>query len=74
MKEVKSSTISHVGYEKNTKTLKIKFKTGTEYHYQNVPEKEHISLINAESIGKYFVKNIKNIYKFNKINNQGSLK
>ena len=68
MKEVKSSTISHVGYEDSTNTLKIRFKDGAEYHYQNVPKKEHDSLLNAESVGKHFVKNIRNSYKFNKVN------
>lgn len=70
MKEVKSSTISHVGYEDNTNTLKVKFKDGAEYHYQNVPKKEHDDLLNAESVGKHFVKNIRNSYKFTKVSDR----
>lgn len=68
MREVKSSTISHVGYDDTTSTLKVRFKTGGEYHYKNVPKKEHDALLSAESVGKYFIKNIKNSYNFNKIN------
>lgn len=35
---VSSSAISHIGYDKNTKQMKITFKGSGTYDYCNVPE------------------------------------
>jgi len=45
--------------------LSIIFKTnGSHYNYKNVPKKVAEELVTAESVGKYFNKNIKNKYEF----------
>lgn len=38
MISVSSSAISHIGYDKNTKQMKITFKGSGTYDYCNVPE------------------------------------
>lgn len=54
LKEVKSSNISHVGYQPVTLTLLVKFKSGTTYSYAGVPAEEHQKFIAAESVGRHF--------------------
>lgn len=67
MQEVKSSTISHIGYDENAKKLMVRFKSGGEYHYMDVPKETHESLMKAESPGKFLNANVKNIFKFVKL-------
>lgn len=57
--KVTSSAIENVSYDKDTQTLRLEFKQGTEYDYPNVPENEFNGLVKAESVGKYFNSNIK---------------
>lgn len=58
-----SSTIEQVGYEPATQTLKIKFKSGSTYHFHDVPAEHHSKLITAQSLGKYFHAHIKTKFK-----------
>lgn len=62
MQEVKSSTISHVGYDAASQELRIRFTHGGEYLYGGVPEAEHKSLMEARSIGKHFHAHIRSKY------------
>lgn len=56
---VSSSTIASIGYDPATEILEIEFhKTGI-YHYFNVPEAVHESLMTAQSHGIFFNSNIK---------------
>ena len=64
---VESSNISHVGYSSRTDTIVVVFSNGGLYGYRSKPESEDtiiplldvIALINAESVGKHFAKEIK---------------
>jgi hypothetical protein len=56
---VKSKAIETIGYESNTKILKILFNNGGEYEYFNVSQLIADNLINAASIGGYFNATIK---------------
>ena len=64
--KVESSQIDSVGFgdgEFGPETLGIRFKNKSgliEYHYQNVTPRQHRALMAAESIGRYFGKEIKN--------------
>jgi hypothetical protein len=54
-----------VGYDEATSTLGIRFKPGrrspaSEYHYANVLPDVFQALVSAESVGSYFINNIKN--------------
>lgn len=60
---VSSSNLVAVGYEPQTKTLRIQFHNGT-YDYYNVPENEYQNLMNASSKGQYHAKYIKNSYSY----------
>lgn len=62
---VNSTLIHSVGY--SCGTLEIEFKRDGIYEYQDVPPEVFHELTVAKSIGEYFVKNIKPVYRFRKI-------
>jgi len=59
-KEIKSSNISSIGYDKKSQILEVEFSNGSIYQYWPVEEKRYKNLIEAESPGKLFAKNIRN--------------
>lgn len=63
---VKSSNISTIGYDPQTQNLEIEFKGGTVWTYHDVSESTYNSLMNADSVGGYFQKHIRNEYKATK--------
>ena len=65
--EVKSSHIAVVGYDKETQTMDIKFHTGPVYSYAGVHPVVHKELMAAESPGKYFQANVRNIFETKRI-------
>ena len=60
---VASSMINSIGYDSETQTLDVEFNNGSVYSYGGVPQSEYDGMINAQSVGKYFVSNIKNTYR-----------
>ena len=48
-KPVKSTVIETVGYDPNTKTLGVRFRGGTTYHYHGVEPEKHRSMMEAPS-------------------------
>jgi len=75
MVKVKSSNIEQVGFEekvtvsfnkKPMSILRVIFTSGYTYDYYRVPKKEYEELIEADSVGIYFHKNIKNKYDYEK--------
>ena len=62
MPAVASSNIAAVDYDADTLTLTIQFKSGRSYSYAHVPAGEYQNLLNAQSVGRYFAQNIKNVY------------
>ena len=65
MTPVSSSNLSSVGYENGT--LYIRFHNGRLYAYYNVPVSEYEALMSADSHGKYFNANIRNLYDYRRI-------
>lgn len=59
---VSSSAITHIGYDKDTKQMKITFKQSKTYDYCNVPESVFESFLSASSVGKYYDQYIKDKY------------
>lgn len=51
-----SSTITGHGYDPETKTAAIRFKTGL-YHYDGVSQEDYDALVAAKSMGSHFHKN-----------------
>jgi len=67
MQKVKSSNIDSVGYDKDSMTLVVRFASGTTYEYLRVAPKQYSEMMNADSVGSYFSKNIRNQHRFNKL-------
>lgn len=66
MIKVQSSNLDLVGYDKETKSLVIKFHNGS-YKYFGVPKQIFLNLLNASSKGRYHNDFIKDVYQFQKI-------
>ncbi len=60
---VRSSMINSVGYDAESQTLDIEFNNGSIYSYGGVPQSEYDGLMGAQSVGKHFIQNIKNVYR-----------
>jgi hypothetical protein len=67
MQFVDSTNIERIGYDSNSNTLRIEFKSNRTYDYSNVPESVFTELRNASSIGSYHARNIKNSYRYTEI-------
>jgi hypothetical protein len=59
---VSSSNLRSVGYDPETQTMGIEFKSGGVYRYDGVPPALHAGLMGASSHGSYFHENIKGQY------------
>lgn len=62
--EVVSRLIKAIGYDESTATLEVEFKTGDTYEYFMVRSEVHRQLMNADSIGGYYLENIRDKYPF----------
>ena len=67
MTEVKSSLIAAVGYDEAQKELTVEFKKGGIYSYKPVPHAVYTAMLEAISVGKFFLRNIKNQYEYVKV-------
>tara|TARA_R100000808_G_C2082095_1_gene105548 strand:- start:279 stop:491 length:213 start_codon:yes stop_codon:yes gene_type:complete len=67
MQKVESSMVKAVGYDSEEGSLHVKFNNDSIYKYLEVPEALFHSLLGAESKGKYINKNVKNLFKFEKV-------
>lgn len=59
---VTSSNLASVGYNPESRTLEIGFRSGAVYQYSGVPVHIYKGLMAAGSHGKYFQMHIKNGY------------
>lgn len=59
MVDVDSSQISQMGHDPVSKVMRVAFKNGAAYRYQNVSEELYNSIIDAPSVGKALNENIK---------------
>lgn len=64
--EVKSSMFKSVGHSADT--LEIEFKNGDIWQYSSVPADVYEAMMKSESVGKYFLANIKGKYTETKVN------
>ena len=64
---VSSSNLRSVGYDSSTETLEVEFHSGGIYQYFGVPSSIHDALMSAGSHGEYFAANVKNNYRWQKI-------
>ena len=56
---VESSNIAMVGYDEEQQILEITFRDGRVYHFLEVPPERVLSLLRAESKGRFFNGEIK---------------
>lgn len=62
MPSVRSSAITFVDYDPETKELRITFTRGFTYTYYGVPASVYAGLLNASSVGTYFNDHIRDRY------------
>lgn len=64
---VSSTSLKSVGYDPQTQTLELEFASGSVYQYANVPPEVHQALLEAESLGRYFIDNIEKNYTYQRV-------
>lgn len=64
---VTSSNLESVGYDETTQILEVAFKHGGIYRYFDVPIEVYSALIVAASVGSFFAQNIKNQYRYERV-------
>ncbi len=64
---VVSTSLESVGYDPESLTLEIEFKSGEIYDYFDVPFDVYQGLIHSESHGRYFQENIRDTYRFSRL-------
>lgn len=64
MPNVSSSVIHSVDYNEQTKTLVIKFVSGSTYRYKHVPEEYYLGFLSASSKGQFFNDYIKDRFPY----------
>ena len=74
---VRSNTIDQIAFEEGTQMalgarpiniMRIVFTSGNIFDYYGVDKLVYNEFVKAESIGKFFHANIKNIYQYEKVN------
>lgn len=61
---VVSSNIAEIGYDDASATLEVMFSDGRVYQYFDVPQATYEQLMHASSVGQFFNKEIRGIYRF----------
>jgi len=64
---VSSSSLESVGYDAKQRVLEVEFIHGAVYQYFDVPLAEYESLLNADSLGRYFNGNIRGNFDYRQI-------
>ena len=64
---VSSCNLSAVGYDEDSRVLRIRFQKGEIYDYYNVPEFVYQALLEAASKGSYHYDNIRGVYTYNRV-------
>ena len=59
---VKSSMIRTVQHNKNTKVLQVSFRNGSQYRYEEVPNKIAKRVMTNASPGRAFLRNVRDQY------------
>lgn len=63
-KDVVSSNITSIGYDKDTQTLEVQFNGGSVYQYEGVPKDIFLLFKKTKSMGRFFSVFIKGKYNF----------
>jgi len=60
--KVESSNVESIGYDEDSKTLIVEFKSGSTYSYNGVPSIVYKKMLESESKGKFLNNNIKPVF------------
>jgi len=63
----RSSAFQDVAYDRGSQVLTVVFKDGSVGHHYGVPEAVYEDFINSKSMGAYYNKEIRSVYKFESI-------
>lgn len=67
MQPVESSNITAIGYDADSKTMRVRFKSGGEYEYRDVDSRVFRSFMEAPSKGRFFAGSVKGKYDGRKV-------
>ena len=67
MVPVESTNLAAAGYDEETNELYILFRTGQKYKYTVVKRQVYLDLLDAPSVGKYFMANIRPVYAYQRV-------
>ena len=66
LKPVESSNVHSVGYDRETRTLHVRFRSGGHYTYEGVHPNTFHGMLRSKSKGKYFHKRVRGRFDFQK--------
>lgn len=64
---IESSVLAEVGYDQKRRLLEVKLVSGAVYQYLDVPAREFMALLAADSSGHYYNTTIKPNYEYRQI-------
>jgi uncharacterized protein (DUF2164 family) len=67
LRPARSSSIVHIGYDSDAQRLFLEYAGGRLYEYLDVPEEIYVSLLQAESMGRFVNYAIKPHYYYQEI-------
>lgn len=62
-----SSAIKEIEYDSGGKDLTVRFPSGERYRYSDVPLMKVTDLIEANSMGRYFNREIKDVHQYERL-------
>ena len=60
---MQSSSLAQVAYDPRRSILQVEFRDGATYEYADVPVETYHDLLQADSKGAYFNRNVRNIFR-----------
>jgi hypothetical protein len=64
---VSSTSIHAIGYDRQSNTLEVEFKSGRVYRYFDVPPDVFEAFLHSDSHGQYFITTIRDTYTFDRL-------
>lgn len=64
---VDSSVIASVGYDRDRRVLEVELVSGAVYQYLDVPPKDYLALLAADSQGRFYNQRIKPNYQYRQV-------
>lgn len=68
---IESSLILAIGYDKGTQVLEVVLRNELSYEYDGVPPEVYEMFMRAESKGRFFVENVRDVYRCYPVKGRG---